>query len=70
MIHLRCRVRNSSDALKEERLLVADVALDYIQEGPDGRMITLAVDGIARTTNSVEGWHHGLQSVVGMNGSV
>ena len=24
---------------------------------------TAAVDGIARTTNSVEGWHHGLQSL-------
>ena len=70
MIHLRCGVRNSSDALKEERLQLADIALDYIKEGPDGRMITLAVDGIARTTNSVEGWHHGLQSVVGVNGSV
>ena len=39
--HLRCGVRDSSDALKEEGLLLADAVLESIQLGPDGRMITL-----------------------------
>src|SRR6476469_3445322 len=47
----------------KKRLFIADSSIGKRRPMSAGRYRGAAVDGIARTTNSVEGWHHGLQSL-------